>query len=201
MVTHAFGGIPVHMLAFLIASLLLLLSPGPTNTLMAVAGAHAGLRRVGGLLLVEIAGYFSAILPLLVFGNVVEHRWPAAALAVKLAMASWVLFLAAKLWMPSAATMASAGVTARRVYVTTLLNPKTLVFAMVLLPAGGRDGLLLRIGCLAFLIAGAALAWGSGGWALCLRDDSGQRCRVIQRMAAVWLATLSVVLVAQVAQA
>lgn len=193
------------MFAFLIASSLLLFSPGPTNTLMALAGAQGGeqcgILRVRTLLLAAIAGYVSAILPLLVFGDLVEHRWPSAALALKLAMAAWVLFLAARLWTSSQAEGAAKTVTAAKVYATTLLNPKGLVIALVLLPAGGRGELPLRLALLMVLITGAGLAWGSGGWALCLRDGSGRRRLLVQRAASVWLALLSVMLVAQVAPA
>lgn len=189
-----------RMTAFLIACLLLLLSPGPTNTLMAVAGAQGGLRRVLGLLFAEVAGYLTTILPLLVFGEMIDHRWPAAALGLKLAMAAWVLFLAVKLWTMSLAQGADGGVTARRVYLTTVLNPKAWVFALVLLPGGGRDELGLRLGLLMLLIVGVALVWGSGGSAFCLREGGEPRRLLVQRAASIWLAVISVMLVTQVAR-
>jgi hypothetical protein len=54
--------------AFLTAVLGLLLTPGPTNTLMGLAGASAGLTRVARLLPAEILCYLTMILPLAFMG-------------------------------------------------------------------------------------------------------------------------------------
>ncbi len=84
--------------AFTLAVLLLLLTPGPTNTLLAVAGASRGLKASLPLVFAELSGYLATV-SLLVF---VAAPWlvgqPIAALAVKLASTVWVLLLAARLW-------------------------------------------------------------------------------------------------------
>lgn len=46
---------------YLLAVAMLLATPGPTNTLMATAGASAGIRGSLVLLLAELAGYLIAI--------------------------------------------------------------------------------------------------------------------------------------------
>lgn len=187
------------MLGYLVASALLLLSPGPTNTLMAVAGAEGGLGRVRNLLLAEVAGYLTAILPLLAFGGFISHDWPQAALAIRLAMAGWVLFLAIKLWAMPAVGLRQNDVRIGRIYVTTVLNPKAWVFALVLIPGGGPDHVMQRLGLLVALIVAAALAWGAGGAALFGGD--GKRRRAIRRAASVWLAVISATLAMQVTHA
>jgi hypothetical protein len=76
-------------LAFLSAVLALLLAPGPTNTLMALAGAQAGF----GLLPVELLGYLTTILPLTWLGAPLLARWPVLATGLKVLAAAWVLWL------------------------------------------------------------------------------------------------------------
>lgn len=189
------------MIAFATASLLLLLSPGPTNTLMALAGTQGGLRRVYGLVAAEIAGYLFAILPLLTIGGAIDHRWPDLTFALKLTMAGWILFLAIRLWTAPANPGGAGQIRARRIFVTTMLNPKALVFALILLPAGRASEIAPRLGLLVLLIAGVALAWGSCGAALCAGAAGGRRRVAVQRAASIWLAMLSAMLVTQVSQA
>jgi threonine/homoserine/homoserine lactone efflux protein len=84
--------------AFLSAVLALLLAPGPTNTLMGLAGAQRGLRGVMRLLPAELFGYLTTILPLIYLGAEVLGQWPVAAVVLKIAAALWVMFLAINLW-------------------------------------------------------------------------------------------------------
>ncbi len=100
---------------FISAVLALLLAPGPTNTLMGLAGAQRGLRGVARLLPAELFGYLTTILPLIYLGSEVLGRWPVAAVILKVAAALWVMFLAINLWGRNSVTGASSDVTARRV--------------------------------------------------------------------------------------
>ncbi|WP_246727453.1 hypothetical protein [Agrobacterium sp. MA01] len=85
--------------AFAFAVLLLLLTPGPTNTLLAVSGATRGLKASLPLIGAECAGYLTAIVPLVFFAAPLLIDQPAAALGIKLASTLWVLLLAARLWI------------------------------------------------------------------------------------------------------
>ncbi len=82
------------LLAFIAAVLALLLAPGPTNTLMGVAGSQGGIVRAARLIPAELAGYLTAILPLTLIGSRFFAEFPVAALILKSSAAVWVMFLA-----------------------------------------------------------------------------------------------------------
>jgi threonine/homoserine/homoserine lactone efflux protein len=137
-----------------LAVLLLLLTPGPTNTLLAVAGAERGWGRAVRLIPAELGGYLCTVVPLTLAGaRLLEHA-PVARTVLTLGAALWVGWLAVAMWRLPAIAGGSVTVTARRVAVTTLLNPKALVFGLLILPAAeaGRQAANL------VLFAGEAVA-------------------------------------------
>ncbi|MFY8099268.1 MAG: hypothetical protein ACOVOA_04835, partial [Allorhizobium sp.] len=84
--------------AFALAVLLLLLTPGPTNTLLAVSGAARGLKASLPLIGAELGGYLTTIVPLVFLAAPLLADQPVAAVVIKLASTLWVLLLAARLW-------------------------------------------------------------------------------------------------------
>jgi len=187
--------------AFLSAVLALLLAPGPTNTLMGLAGAQRGLRGVMRLLPAELFGYLTTILPLIYLGAEVLGQWPVAAIVLKIAAALWVMFLAINLWARHGATGASSEVTARRVYLTTMLNPKALIFGLVLLPTPADPQFAPRVGLFCLMVMAVALVWGAAGKLTQKGGGDSRRLLVIQRIASVWLAIVSVTLITGVIRA
>ena len=124
-------------LLFLAAVLTLLGTPGPTNTLLATSGAVLGLRRSLALLVAELAGYLLAIATIRIILGPVIHAYPLLAAALKIAVALYLALIAVRLWRRGGGTLASgaATVSVRSVFVTTLLNPKALIFALSVIPA------------------------------------------------------------------
>ncbi len=125
-------------LLFLLAVLAILGMPGPTNTLLATASAGAGWRRGLILLPAELAGYLVAILVLrAVLGPVVAAS-ASVSVAMRLAVGAWLFLLAWRLWRHG--VVVEGGVRSiigpRQVFVTTLLNPKAIVFALGVIPFG-----------------------------------------------------------------
>lgn len=169
----------MSLLAFMTALLSLLLAPGPTNTLMAVAGADGGLRQVWRLIPAEVAGYLLVVVPLAFLGAEVAARWPLVSVVVTVAASVWVLLLAVRLWSASSRSAGEQPVSARRILVTTLLNPKALVFGLVLLPPPSSPELFLsRLAMFCGLVTATALVWGGwvgscDPWALPARADCG----------------------------
>lgn len=184
--------------AFLSAVLALLLAPGPTNTLMGLAGAKGGLRSVGHLLHAELLGYLTTILPLIWLGSAVLERFPFAALGLKAVAAVWVMFLAVQLWDRNAGSEDEDTVSPRRVYVTTVLNPKALIFGLVLLPAPSAPDFAGKLGLFALMVLGVALLWGMAGASIRLHATGTNRLQVVRRVASGWLALVSITLIAGV---
>ncbi|MBV1800428.1 LysE family translocator [Siccirubricoccus sp. G192] len=162
---------------FVLAVLAVLGTPGPTNTLLATAGATAGLRRSLPLIVAEAAGYTVSVITLgLVLGPVVAGA-PLLAGALRAAVGVYLLSLALRLWRRGGAALATgAVVTPCQVFVTTLLNPKAIVFALGVVPFGAGRGvwppymlgfllLLVSVGA-AWIAAGAMLGGAAGrrGW-------------------------------------
>lgn len=188
-------------LAYVTAVLALLLSPGPTNTLMGLAGAARGLRGVFRLLPAELAGYLTTILPLVWIGAAVLERYPAASAGLKVAAAVWVMFLAVKLWGRSDEGEGGGAVTMGRIYVTTALNPKALIFALVLLPAPQDPLFAQRLALFCAMVTGVALLWGMAGALTQTGAEGTRRLVAVKRIAAVWLAVVSASLLVNVVTA
>lgn len=172
--------------AFIAAVLALLLTPGPTNTLLAVGGASAGFRRSLPLILAEASGYLLTITPLVTFAGPYLAAHPLAASAIKLCSAVWVLLLAIRLWTtpPAAAGTSPSLVTFRQVFITTVLNPKALIFGLVLVPHGTLANVVPWLGLFVILVVSAASIWLSAGAAILYRQRDAGFPPLLSRIAA-----------------
>ena len=181
---------PPIELAF--AVLALLLTPGPTNSLVLLAGAERGLAGAARLIPAELAGYLATVIPLTLAGQSLLATWPGLRTAIAIAAAVWVGFLAVRLWkLPAEAGRRT--VTARALCVTTALNPKALIFGLVLLPA--PDRLVSNLALFAGLVVGVALLWAGLGAVLGGRQDRPPRALfVLRRVASIALAAMSLLL-------
>ncbi|CCD91113.1 conserved membrane hypothetical protein [Bradyrhizobium sp. ORS 375] len=146
---------------FLAASIALLATPGPTNTLLATAGASRGVRASVHLLLAELVGYLLAIMTLRIVLGPVLAAMPLVGHALRVAVVLYLLHLAVALWRHGGGRAGDAvPVALRRVFVTTLLNPKAIIFAFTLLPADGDAARLLPF----VVTLGLSIASIGGGW-------------------------------------
>lgn len=161
---------------FALTVLAILGTPGPTNTLLATSGAMCGLRRSLPLVPAEAAGYLISILMLgLVLAPAISDA-PGVASVLRAAVGAYLILLAVRLWRRGGVSLASgAVVTPSQVFVTTLLNPKALVFALGVVPFGAprvwpylASFLLVLISvALCWIAAGAVLGQAASrrGWA------------------------------------
>lgn len=175
-----------------LAILALLLTPGPTNTLVLLSAGERGFRATLRLIPAELLGYLSSVLPLLAFAHAASAQMDALRPAIALAAGLWVLALALRLWQRPDARAEAPMVTARQLYVTTFLNPKGLIFGLVLLPTAPAAA---SVPLFAGLVVAVALVWAGLGCRLPLGAQS-RLAPVLRRAAACWLALLSLGIVA-----
>ena len=184
--------------AFTLALAVLLLTPGPTNTLLAVAGASQGFRRSLPLMGAEIAGYLTTILPLVTFAGPFLESQPLIANAVKLASAAFVLYLAIRLWTAPAPDAAQTCIEGRCVYVTTVTNPKALIIGLALIPPGPLAETLPYLAVLCVTILAVAGLWLLLGAAV-IRAVSRRHPALVGRVAAGFLLFFAVSLAGKAA--
>ena len=151
----------MDLFAFSLAAVSLLATPGPTNTLLATSAAAVGARRSVQLLPAELTGYFVSILILRGLLGPVIAASPLLKLGLHAAVALYLLYLAAMLWRHGSGEAGDKRpITILRVFVTTLLNPKAVIFAFALLPEGlGILDLRPWLTVLAIEIAAAGSGW------------------------------------------
>lgn len=177
---------------FILVVLSILLMPGPTNTLIALASTQVGFRRALNLLPAEICGYLSAVLPIAYLGTMLLERFPKISPLLHLASASWVMWIAINLWRQSVADIQLRQVNFWQVFVTTFLNPKALLFGLVLLQPTSDAAFPLRLALFGSSICAVALIWlGIGSIAAPVPTIGGKFQLWINRGASVWLMVAS----------
>lgn len=178
---------------FIFAILALLLTPGPTNTLLTVGAATRGLRASLPLLLGELAGYLAVVVPLATIAAPLLEGRPALAIALRFAAACWVLFLAIRLWRASSVNLVedgSSSVTIGQVFLTTVLNPKAPIIGLVIMPHGPVAQIAPALGLFSLLVLGAGTSFLVLG-ALVGRTPALSP-RLVYRVAAFFLAVFSI---------
>lgn len=145
---------------FLLALALLLAVPGPTNMVLAVAGAQRGFRRGLPLVLAVVAGYLLTVSTLLLLAAPFLQAHPPVGRLVSILAAGWVLVLALRLWRRDGRGEAPADLGFAALFTTTLLNPKGLVIGLSLLPpAAAGEGLAASLAGLAGVVVAVSLLW------------------------------------------
>ncbi|MFO1130876.1 MAG: LysE family transporter [Hyphomicrobiales bacterium] len=177
-------------LAFCLSLLALLFAPGPTNALLALAGAETGAARTLRLLPVVFAAYAITVLPLAALGEDLMRQQHMVRAGVTFVAALWVAWMAVALWRqpaPDAAADPGRG-RALRMFITTLINPKAFIIGLVLIPAQASRGTALVL--FFSVLAAAAVAWSLLGAAL----QTQRRLPLLRRVCAGWLGLLAVML-------
>ncbi|OAN54068.1 hypothetical protein A6A04_12545 [Paramagnetospirillum marisnigri] len=181
-------------LAFTLAVLALLATPGPTNTLLAASGATAGPRRSLALIPAELSAYLLSIstLALVVAPLLAAHALLGAGL--KLAAAAWLVCCAGRLWREGGGPDFGdeAVITPLRIFTTTLLNPKGLIFAIAIFPPASPLDLIPWLVGFSGLAVVVAAGWITLGATLARSAGSRATPTRICRLAAVVLVVFAV---------
>lgn len=182
---------------FVLTVLTILITPGPTNTLLAIGGASRGLRRGWPLLLGEAIGYGISITTIGAVLRPLLAPSPDAVLVLRVLVSGYLLYLAHRILRSRLVAGADTVITVRRVFVATLLNPKAMVFALVVVPFGAPSVALYMLGFFAVLVP-VALCWIAFG-AVLGRAAAGTRYeRWILRAGALAITTFAVLLLVSV---
>lgn len=183
-------------LAFVLAVAALLIVPGPTNTLLAASGAVAGFVRSSRLVLFELGGYLAAIgFYMAVLGPYVAQS-PAFATSLKLLASAYLVHCAVRLWRDAGAAIAGDPdpVSGRRLFTTTLLNPKALIFAFVVFPPAGLPAVAPHVALFALSVLAIGSLWIAFG-AVASRSAGGVATpRRVSRLAAAALGLFATVI-------
>ncbi|NNG80526.1 LysE family transporter [Acinetobacter sp. ANC 5378] len=142
----------------------ILLTPGPTNTLLASSGIQVGVRQSLQLIPAESFGYLISITVWGVIIGTVSSQFPILPILLKLLSALYIIFLAIKLWKTAdiEASYHLPTIRARELFCATLLNPKALLFASAIFPSSAwltLNNYLVHIGMFLILIVPIALFW------------------------------------------
>jgi threonine/homoserine/homoserine lactone efflux protein len=182
-------------LQFLLTVAMLLLVPGPTNTVMATAGAGAP-RSPVPLLAAEVLGYATIITLATLILVPLTAAWPPAGIGIKLVVVAYLVFVAVRLWGKRIALDGlQVAIGPRLVYATTALNPKGLIFAVTVFP---RDHQHLWAYAVAFAVCViiCGFAWFSLGRGLAAL--SGPRASILPRVASIALIGFAALIVSSV---
>lgn len=183
-------------LAFAVAVIALLATPGPTNTLLAASGAAIGVRGSLKLVPAEVCGYLGAILVVAnLLGPLVSAN-PMVGVGVKLAACAWLLCCARRLWcqVGHGRDQAASPVTAGQVFLTTAVNPKALIFALVIIPAGAPLAMAPWLAGFSALVMAVGVAWIGFGAAMARSAGPLATPHRISRIAGAGLALFATVL-------
>jgi len=127
------------MISWLFIALIstILLTPGPTNTLLASSGIQVGIRKSFRLIPAEALGYLIAITAWGFLIGQVTNQFPVLPTVLKLFSAFYIVYLAIKLWRTANIQHSLNQSTIRpfELFCATLLNPKALLFASAIFPA------------------------------------------------------------------
>ena len=181
---------------FALTVLAILGTPGPTNALLATAGATVGLRRALPLMPAEALGYLISILFIgLVLGPIVAAS-PLIATTLRIVVAGYLLLLALRLWRRGGVVTAGqqTPITPSQVFVTTLLNPKAIIFALGVIPFRAPHP-TVYFGAFLALVLGVALCWITAGAAMGRVALAAGRSSVVPRVGASAIGAFAVLLI------
>jgi len=145
-------------LAFAFTAFALLVLPGPTNTVLALSSDELGAARVLQRVAIVVFGYVVIAAPIALLAAPILQDHPIIEKAVKLVSAGWVVYLGYRLWIHQQ-TPTTWIVGPRRLLVTTLLNPKSLVMGLTMIPAANGGRFPLTLALLVIVVSGTSTIW------------------------------------------
>jgi threonine/homoserine/homoserine lactone efflux protein len=124
-----------------------LLTPGPTNTLLAAAGLNKGIRGAMPLVGLELAGYIVAISIWGVFFIPLQAKISWLSIMFRVTSSVYLLYIAVDVWRTASLNSVSIkrNVGSKRLFFATILNPKGFLFSTAILPKGTFENISLYL--------------------------------------------------------
>lgn len=179
---------------------LVLIVPGPTNTLLLSAGLKSGIRETWPLVVSEAAGY---VVSISVWGFFLcaltaSNNW--MLVGVKLLSSMFIFYLAVKMWIkgPKLRQLVTTPVSRRDLFIATLMNPKALLFASTLFPLAtfqSARNFASVIGAFLIILVPIGIGWSCLGGLLTSNRAWADRASALLRCASLVLVTFSGTLV------
>ncbi|NMY07638.1 LysE family translocator [Pseudomonas veronii] len=192
------------MLATVSALVLLLLAPGPTNTLLLRAGVLFGFRASWKLVFIECLAY---LLQVTLWGVALLYLSVYAPWAVKLtqlAAGAYLLLVSYQLWLREKAQAAvnQDRFTGLSFFWLTVMNPKGLLIASLIAPINTFihwAGYLVFMSTLALVVLPVGAAWVAFGAGIVGRQPGWLSALAINRVAAIAIGCFATVLLGRLA--
>lgn len=186
---------PEAWVIFAVQCLIVLIVPGPTNALLAGAGAMRGVVRSIPLIAAELAAYGLSIGLLIVLAGPVAQDHQGLDMVLRLAAAALLLLLAIRLWRSAGFVGPSGPIDLRQVFLITLINPKGLIFAFGVFPKSQvlttEPGHVIVFAGMAIL---AAFSWIAFGVALARGSQSLSKPENVSRAMSVVLGFFAILM-------
>jgi threonine/homoserine/homoserine lactone efflux protein len=171
-----------------------LLTPGPTNTLLLVGGATRGFKPALPLLVAESCAYVISISVLAVVIGPIAAASPAINWTLRVVAGLYLAYLAQRLWRALPVEHATPQtVRLRHVFTTTLVNPKGVIFAIGFAPH--VDSLVAFLAGFVAVCMTTASGWVFLGTVLGRNAAQGSSARWVQRGGACVLVAFGLLLV------
>ncbi|MGR9179294.1 threonine transporter RhtB (plasmid) [Rhizobium leguminosarum] len=151
----------MHLLPFAASVFALLILPGPTNAILAMASQGLTAGRAIMLLGTVVSAYLAIVVPASGLAGPFLQAHPLVAQSVKLASATWVFYLALRLW--GVGSSPAEIVTGRQLAITTLFNPKALIIGLTMMPPAQEASGIAATATLAFVVLFTSSIWVSTG--------------------------------------
>ncbi|MBB2701176.1 UNVERIFIED_ORG: threonine/homoserine/homoserine lactone efflux protein [Rhizobium esperanzae] len=150
--------VTVHLLPFAAGVFTLLILPGPTNAILAMASQGLTAGRAIALLATVLCAYLAIVLPASSLASSFLRDHPLVAQGVKLVSATWVLYLALRLWgIGSSGVIETVGL--RQLALTTLLNPKAIIIGLTMVPSTKEISTTASIAILTVVVLAVSSIW------------------------------------------
>ena len=154
-----------HVL-FLFEVLGVLALPGPTNSLLFVSGVSRGFQASLTLVLAELGAYLLSLSTLVLILVPVSQSISTISHLLRLLCSSYLVYVAYWLWQSGErGVRASHPITFPRVFLTTLVNPKNLIFAFGVfpVPSATPEGMIPYFAGFSAICTGVGCCWIAAG--------------------------------------